>query len=109
MCSCTTFGMVATVVLLSGGPARARGAGGEEGIDLGLPEAGFAQDLEAVLAEPRRQPANRARRLAVGGGDAGQPHGALGRVLDDLPEAGGLELGIVRERMQRVRAHGRGV
>src|SRR5438874_13218069 len=93
-------------------PLSARGsasgacrAGREQRVDLVRPEAGFLQDLRAVLAEPGRQATDGARRLAVGSRDAGHAQRPLARVLDHLPEPGGLEVRIAQQRLERVDAH----
>src|SRR5262249_56268986 len=79
--------------------------GGKHGLDLVLGEPRLAQDLDAVLAQPRRQATDRAGSLAVDGWNAGQAHRALGRMLDDLPEPDGLEMWIVEQRLERVDGH----
>src|SRR5262249_12585300 len=72
-----------------------RGSRVDEGCDLVAGKTYLAQDLDAVLAQPRGQPADGAGGLAVHGGDAGKPHRPLGRVLDDLPEPDGVQMRIV--------------
>src|SRR5207244_11356579 len=52
-------------------------------------KAGLAQDLDAVLAQPRLQAPDLGLGLAEARRDVGHAQPSLGRVLDFLPEAGG--------------------
>src|SRR2546429_5998579 len=55
-----------------------------------------------VLAQARWEAADLGGRPAVRRGDVGHAQRPLGRMLDDLPEAGRLELRIDEERLERV-------
>src|SRR4029077_15790965 len=91
------------------GDRGAGGAGGQERGDLVLAEADLAEHLRAVLAQARRQAADRARGLAVAGRQPGQAHPTLGRVVHRLPEPHRLEMRVVQQRLERVHAHRRNV
>src|SRR5262249_52994938 len=94
-----------TAAFLIPSASGARRSRRKHGLDLVLGEPRLAQDLDAVLAQPRRQATDRAGSLAVDGWNAGQAHRALGRMLDDLPEPDGLEMWIVEQRLERVDGH----
>src|SRR5262245_32185642 len=107
-----------TQKIVAGGSAQAlaplsaggtRGPRLDEGGDLAGAETDLAQDLDAVLAKPRGQPADGSGGLAVDGRNAGQAHRPLGRVLDDLPEPDSVQVRIVEQRLERVDAHRRDV
>src|SRR5215831_18033761 len=89
-------------MLSASGARRSRG---EQSLDFIAAEPHLAQDLDAVLAQARGQPANGAGGLTVDGGNARKPHRPLGRVLDDVPEPDGVQVRIVEQRLERVEAH----
>src|SRR5690242_13051226 len=82
-----------------------RGSRGDQRVDLAVRDAGLAQDLERVFAEPRRKQTDRARCLAVRRRHARQAHAPFRRMVDELPEPGRLELRIAEERLERVDDH----
>src|SRR3990167_3875959 len=66
----------------------------QHGVDLTLGKPRFAQDLDAVLAQPGLQSRHLGPGLAEARRDVGHAQAAFGRMVDFLPEAGRLELRI---------------
>src|SRR4029450_1912674 len=75
---------------------------GEHGPDLLVGESRFLENLHAVLAEPRLMASDAAGRGAVRGGEVRLAGGPLARMLEGFPEAGGLQLWIGEDRVERV-------